>query len=90
MSELETLQKEIDQIKELNRRVEANKAWETSTTRKVLIAVLTYVFMVLTFTTLQSPTPWKDAIIPTLGFLLSTFSLTYFRVIWEKSRNTKP
>lgn len=84
MSNLERLQKEIELIKERNRRVEANKAWETSITRKVLIALLTYFFMVLTFSTMQSPQPWKNAIIPTAGFLLSTLSLSYFRNVWEK------
>jgi len=37
-----SLKIEIEKIKGRNRRVEADKAWETSLTRKILIAVLTY------------------------------------------------
>jgi hypothetical protein len=33
---------EIDEIKERNRRVELDKAWETSVTRRVAIMTLTY------------------------------------------------
>lgn len=84
MTDIETLQKEIDQIKERNRRVEVNKAWETSTFRRVLVAILTYFFMVLIFSTMQSTDPWKNAIIPTVGFILSTLSLSYLKKGWEK------
>ena len=35
------LEKEIEEIKKRNIRVEKDKAWETSFTRKVCIAILT-------------------------------------------------
>ena len=44
-----TIKQDIRSIKERNARVEADKAWETSMTRKVLIAVLTYALVVLFF-----------------------------------------
>ena len=34
-------------IEKRNKRVEGDKAWETSTLRKILIIVLTYIFAVL-------------------------------------------
>lgn len=37
------IQKEINQIKERNKKVEADKAWETSLSRKILIAILIYI-----------------------------------------------
>ena len=36
------LEKEIKQIKDRNKRVELDKSWETSWTRKLTIMILTY------------------------------------------------
>ena len=38
-----SLGKEIEKIKERNKRMEADKAWETSFTRRALISVATYI-----------------------------------------------
>ena len=43
---MKDLEKEIELIKERNKRVETDKAWETSWTRKICIAVLTYLVVV--------------------------------------------
>ena len=43
---MKELEKEIELIKMRNKRVEADKAWETSWTRKICIAVLTYLVVV--------------------------------------------
>jgi hypothetical protein len=65
--------------------VEADKAWETSGFRKILIAVLTYLVMVLTMAVvLKSNRPFLDALIPTLGFLLSGLSLGVAKKVWVK------
>lgn len=84
MTSLFQLQKELDQIKERNKRVEADKAWETSTARKVIIAVLTYVVIVLFFIFAKVPDPLTNAVVPTLGFVLSTLSLPFFKDVWLK------
>ncbi|MDD5291472.1 MAG: hypothetical protein PHZ04_05235 [Patescibacteria group bacterium] len=49
MDELQELKNEIKKIKERNKRVEADKAWETSLARKILVAVLTYIVITLFF-----------------------------------------
>ncbi len=41
------LEKEIENIKERNHRVELDKKWETSLVRKICICVLTYIIVVL-------------------------------------------
>lgn len=84
MSELEHLKDEITKLKERNKKVEANKAWETSFTRKVIIALLTYLVIVLTLFTIQNSEPWINAIIPTFGFLLSTLSLPFLQKLWMR------
>jgi len=80
------IEKEILEIKERNARVEMDKAWETSGARKVLITILTYIVIVLFFFFAQLPKPFINAIVPTLGFLLSTLSISYFKKLWLKHR----
>ena len=83
---MEELKKEIEEIKERNKRVELDKKWETSTTRKVCIAVLTYV-VVICYTSLISKISnvFLSSLVPVIGFTLSTLSLKFVRKIWEKS-----
>ena len=76
--------KEIESIKQRNARVEADKAWETSVTRKIIITVLTYAVIVLFFITANLPNPFTNALVPTAAFVLSTLSLPYFKKWWLK------
>ena len=84
MASPKTLEKEIEQIKQRNRRVEADKAWETSRTRKILITILTYIVVVLFFYFAGLPNPLTNAIVPTIAFLLSTLTLSLFKGTWIK------
>lgn len=84
MDELQELKNEIIEIKQRNARVEADKAWETSLARKILVAILTYVVVVLFFVAAELPKPFINPIVPTLGFLLSTLSISYFKTLWLK------
>lgn len=77
-------EKEIKKIQARNKKVELDKAWETSKTRKISIAVLTYLVMVLVMYSLNMDNPFIGAIIPTLGFTLSTFSLDFIKEFWKK------
>ena len=87
MDELQQLKNEIIEIKKLNIRVEADKAWETSLFRKVLVAILTYIVIVLFFVAAGLPKPFINPIVPTLGFLLSTLSISFFKELWLKRLN---
>ena len=86
MNELEQIKKDIQEIKNRNRKVEIEKDWETSWFRKILVAVLTYVMIVLFFFFTELPNPFLNAIVPTLGFVLSTASIPFFKKIWVKNR----
>ncbi len=79
-----SLEEEVKKIQERNERVELDKAWETSFFRKVVITILTYFFIVLFFVFAQLPNPFINAIVPTLGFILSTLSLSFFKQMWLK------
>lgn len=79
-----TLKKEIDAIKKRNQRVEGDKAWETSWTRKVIIAILTYIVIVIFFYFAGLPNPFVNSIVPALAFVLSTATLPLFKKMWLK------
>ena len=49
MENIKNLEQEIKKIKQRNDKVEADKAWETSNFRKIIIAILTYFVIVLFF-----------------------------------------
>lgn len=84
MSEMEELKQEIQKIKDRNKKVEANKAWETSFTRKLLLMVITYLIATTTLIVIRNNSPWLNALIPTLGFYLSTLTLPFVKELWEK------
>ena len=81
------IEKEIILIKERNKKVELDKAWETSLIRKICIAILTYFVVVLySFVTIKYSNIWLSSLVPVIGFLLSTLSIKFVRNIWEKRR----
>jgi len=83
--ELEKIKREIEQIKKRNMGVEADKAWETSWLRRFLIAIFTYLAIGLYMWAINVNHPWLNAIVPTVGFLLSTLTMPYFKNIWLKN-----
>ena len=86
MPSLEKMQSEIEEIKKRNQRVEADKAWETSWTRKIIIALLTYTVVVIFFFFAQLPEPFISAIIPAMAFIISTLSIPFFKKWWIKKQ----
>ena len=78
--------KEIDELKARNKRVELDKAWETSWTRRILITVLTYFVIVIFFFAADLPSPWVNSIVPAVAFLLSTLTLEIFKKYWVVRR----
>lgn len=83
--ELKELEKEIEIIKNRNNRVELDKTWETSWTRKLCIATLTYIVVVIySYTINNLNNIWLSSLVPVIGFTLSTMSLKLIRNFWEK------
>jgi len=82
MSSIKQLNSEINKIKQRNKRVEADKAWETSTIRKVIIALLTYIIIVIFLYSVNLPKPFSNAIVPALAFFLSTLTIPLFKNWW--------
>lgn len=87
LNEIKKIEKEVEDIKSRNKRVEADKAWETSIIRKVCICILTYIIVVLyTYITSKITNIWLSSLVPVIGFTLSTLSLKFIRKIWEKNK----
>lgn len=84
MPTLEELSREIEKIKERNRRVEADKIWETSLMRRTLLVLFTYISIGLYMDVINVQNPWLNAVIPSIGFLLSTLTLPFFKDYWLK------
>jgi len=78
------IEKEIELLKERNKKVEADKSWEISNSRKILITLFTYLAISLYLNVINIPNPWLNAIVPSIGFLLSTLTLPFFKTLWLK------
>ena len=83
---MDTLEQRVEKIEARNAKVEADKAWEGSLTRKTLIVVFTYVIIGLYLEAIEVAQPWINAIVPTVGFTLSTLTMPFFKKLWVRSR----
>lgn len=84
MSTIEQLEQRVVNIEGRNRRVELDKAWETSMTRRILILIGTYAILGAYLWAIGIPRPWLNAIVPAVGFALSTLVLLPVRRAWER------
>lgn len=83
----DSIEKRIAAIEKRNKKVSLDKAWETSWTRRLSIAVLTY-FVVLTYLfVISNENPWINAIVPPIGFLLSTLAMGWIRTAWQRKND---
>lgn len=84
------IEQELENIKKRNKRVELDKAWETSWTRKICIMILTYLIVVIySYLIKQYDNILLSSLVPVIGFALSTLSLKYIRKIWERKIYSK-
>lgn len=80
------LEDEIIKIQERNKRVELDKKWETSWTRKICIMILTYIVVIIYSNLIRNNNNiYLSSLVPVIGFTLSTLSLKLVRRIWERN-----
>ncbi|MFA5878280.1 MAG: hypothetical protein WC845_02860 [Candidatus Staskawiczbacteria bacterium] len=82
MSEIEEIKAEIRRIKERNKKVEIDKAWETSRFRIICIAVITYIIAAFFLYFIGNDNFLLNAIVPAIGYYLSTQSLPFIKQWW--------
>lgn len=89
MDKFAGLEERVRKLEARNKGVELNKAWETSYTRRILIIAFTYLAIALYLKFIVGINPWINAIVPAVGFLLSTLTLPWFKKFWAKYIYTK-
>jgi hypothetical protein len=85
MSSTELLER-VRRLEARNYRVENDKAWETSWTRRLGIALLTYVVVGIYLTLVVHINPLINAWVPAVGYLLSTLTLSLVKRQWLAKR----
>lgn len=86
---MKDFEERLSAIEERNAKVEADKAWETSWTRRIAIALLTYLVIVAYLRFVVHVEPWLNALVPVAGFLLSTLTISCLKKFWIKNRGNK-
>ena len=87
---MKDLEKRISDIEARNKRVELDKRWETSFTRRVSICILTYIIVLLfSYFINNSNNIFLSSLVPVIGFTLSTLSVNLIRRIWLNVINKK-
>lgn len=81
---LEDLEKRIEAIEKRNSRVETDKAWQDSLFRRELLLIFTYLALGFYMQAINIEDPWLSAVIPSVGFLLSTLTLPFLKNLWIK------
>jgi hypothetical protein len=76
------MEERIRAIEERNRRVETDKAWETSLFRIALLSVITYTVAASLLYLIRVPDFYLGAFVPVVGFVLSTQSLPAVKRWW--------
>lgn len=79
------LSERVSALEARNQKVEANKAWEVSWTRRWFIMLVTYLVAVAWLTVIHESNLWLKAVVPVVGFLLSTLTIGPLKRLWVKS-----
>lgn len=85
--EIQSLRGDIEAIKARNRRVEADKGWETSRTRSFFIAIVTFVLAYFFMVLIDEREPFWKALAGSLAYLASTTTYGILKKWWLKKRN---
>lgn len=85
----ESIEHRLRAIEERNQRVENDKIRETSWARKLSIMALTYLVVVVYLKVVVHITPWINALVPVIGYTLSTLTLSLLKEQWLKHKTIK-
>ena len=83
MASLENLDNRIRKAEERNIRVEKDKLWELSYTRRLILILFAYLAIGYYLRAIQVPKPWLNAIVPAFAFMLSTLTLPFIKKFWQ-------
>ena len=83
---MNSIEDRVAKIEQRNISVEADKAWETSWTRRGLLVLFTYLAVGLYLSAIDVNRPWINAIVPAVGFMISTLTMPFFKKWWLKKK----
>ncbi len=87
MAQKNNLEERVAKLEVRNRRVEADKGWETSWTRRLSIMLLTYLTVVFYLHFVIHINPWINALVPVIAFFLSTLTVSQLKKRWLRRNN---
>jgi hypothetical protein len=79
---IKDLEQKIHKIEERNLKVESDKRWEVSWTRRFLLTIFTYLAIGIYLQVIEIPDPWLNAIVPAVAFMISTLTMPFFKKLW--------
>ena len=79
---MKSLEERIVAIKNRNMKVEQDKSWETSLTRRCAIAVITYLTACIYLYIISDQNVLLHSLVPTGGYILSTLSVSFIKKLW--------
>jgi len=82
---MENLEQRIQKIEDRNDKVEGDKAWEISWTRKILLMFFTYLAIGAYLWVINVKRPWLNAIVPAVAFMISNLTMPFFKRVWLRS-----
>jgi uncharacterized membrane-anchored protein len=86
MANEKNLVKRIELLEARNKRVDTDKAWETSWIRKILIMILTYLVVISYLHFVVHINPWINGFVPVIGYFLSTQTISIVKRRWIQKR----
>lgn len=84
--EINYLKQEIEKIKLRNKKVEKDKAWETSLTRTLFVAISTYILVFIFMYLINDPYPYYKAFIGAASYFISTLTYRVLKNWWLKKK----
>lgn len=79
----EDIANQLSEIDLRNKRVELDKAWETSWTRRLVISIITFLVALIWLYLIHESMPYLKAFVPVFGYILSTLSLSIIKTYWQ-------
>lgn len=81
---MNNIEERLKKIEDRNVKVELDKRWETSITRRFLLVVFTYLAIGVYMWAINIEKPWLNAVVPAVAFMLSTLTMPFFKKVWLK------
>jgi hypothetical protein len=88
MANEKNLVKRIEKLEARNKKVEADKAWETSWIRRILIMALTYLVVISYLHFVVHINPWINGFVPVIGYFVSTLTVSAAKKRWTGKRQS--